>query len=82
VFTPDHGKAAIKLEQVLAEFAIPEGAVQRGEGGPERERWLIHYRLPERAQHEFLAALVQLPEVIAIERPTSNRPKTGDHRGR
>jgi putative Mg2+ transporter-C (MgtC) family protein len=81
-FNPDHGKAAIKVEQVLAEFSIAEGAVQRGDGGQGRERWSIHYRLPERAQHEFLAALAQMPEVVAIERPTSSLAKTEGDRGR
>jgi len=71
VFDPDHGKSSIKLEHLLAEFSISGGAVQRGEWCKEREQWSIHYRLPERAQHELLAALAQLPEVIAIERPPS-----------
>jgi putative Mg2+ transporter-C (MgtC) family protein len=72
VFTPDHGKASIKLAQVLAEYSITEGAVERSQDGQGHERWSIHYRLPERAQHEFLAALAQMPEVVAIERPASS----------
>jgi len=82
VFNPDHGKASIKLEHLLSEFSISGGAVQRGERGEEREQWSIHYRLPERAQHEFLAALAQMPEVIAIERPPSTLGKTERERER
>jgi putative Mg2+ transporter-C (MgtC) family protein len=82
VFNPDHGKASIKVEHVLAEFSISEGAVQRGEGSQGREQWSIQYRLPERAQHEFLAALAQLPEVVAIERPASSPAKAEGDRGR
>jgi putative Mg2+ transporter-C (MgtC) family protein len=81
-FNPDHGKASIKLQHLLSEFSISGGAVQRGECGKEREQWSIHYRLPERAQHEFLAALAQMPEVIAIERPPSTLGKTERKRER
>ena len=69
-------KASIKLEHLFSEFSISDGAVQRGENDKEREQWSIHYRLPERGQHEFLAALAQLPEVIAIERPPLRLEKT------
>jgi putative Mg2+ transporter-C (MgtC) family protein len=82
VFNPDHGKASIKLEHLLAEFSISGGAVQPGERDKEREQWSIHYRLPERAHHEFLAALAQMPEVIAIEQPPSRLGNTGRDQGR
>lgn len=75
-FNPDHGKASIKLENLLAEFSISGRAVQRGESDKEREQWSIHYRLPERGQLKFLAALAQLPEVIAIERPPLKLERT------
>jgi hypothetical protein len=34
----------------------------------------------EQAQHEFLAALAQLPEVIAIDRPPSARESRSANR--
>jgi putative Mg2+ transporter-C (MgtC) family protein len=71
VLNPDHGKTEIKVERLLAEFSIPTDAVQRSDAGNERERWSIQYRLPERHHHEFLAALADMPEVVAIEQPTS-----------
>jgi putative Mg2+ transporter-C (MgtC) family protein len=67
VFDPDHGKAAIKLERLLAEFNVSESAVQRDEAGDGREQWSIRYRLSKRHRHDFLAALAELPEVVAIE---------------
>jgi putative Mg2+ transporter-C (MgtC) family protein len=71
VFNPDHGKTSIKLERLLAEYSISGEAVQRGGAGAERAQWSIHYRLPERHRHEFLATLAQMPEVIAIEQRLS-----------
>src|ERR1700680_2349423 len=47
--------------------------------GKEREQWSIHYRLSQRDQHEFLAALAQLPEVITIERPWSSEDNYVNH---
>jgi uncharacterized membrane protein YhiD involved in acid resistance len=58
VINPDHGKTLIKLEHLLAEFSVSGRAVRRGESDKEREQWSIHYRLSERDQHEFFAALV------------------------
>jgi hypothetical protein len=76
VINPDHGKAAIKLDHLLAEFSVPGRSVRRGESDNEREQWSIHYRLSKRDQQEFLAALAQLPEVITIERPPSGSTET------
>ncbi|MGA8657269.1 MAG: MgtC/SapB family protein [Chthoniobacterales bacterium] len=70
VFNSDNGKTTIKLERVLAEFSIPTDTVRCADAGNERERWSIPYRLPERHHHEFLAALADMPQVVAIERPT------------
>jgi putative Mg2+ transporter-C (MgtC) family protein len=68
VFDPDHGKTEIKIEQLLAEFAISHTLVSRNDVADGRERWLIEFRLTARHAREFLSELAKMPEVYAIER--------------
>jgi putative Mg2+ transporter-C (MgtC) family protein len=68
VFDPDHGKTEIKLEQVLEEFAIAESAVKRSNVPDGRELWVVKFRLTGRHRREFLAELLLIPQVFAIER--------------
>lgn len=66
-FNPDHGKRAIKLERLLAEFAIPRDVVQRADAGNGHQQWSIRFRLLELHHHEFLAELAEMPEVMSID---------------
>jgi len=66
-FNPEHGKTAIKLERLLAEFSIPSDAVQRADAGNGLQQWSIQFRLPELHHHEFLAELAEMPEVVSID---------------
>ncbi len=68
VFDPDHGKTEIKIEQLLAEFAIGHTLVSRSDAADGRERWLIQFQLTARHAREFLSELAKMPEVYAIER--------------
>jgi putative Mg2+ transporter-C (MgtC) family protein len=68
VFDPDHGKTEIKIEQLLAEFAISHTIVSRSDADDGRWRWLIQFRLTPRHAREFLSELAKMPEVYAIER--------------
>ena len=81
VINPDHGKASIKLDHLLAEFSVSGRAVRRGESDKEREQPSIRHRLSDRDQHEFRAALAQLPELITIERPPLRTTETKHGRG-
>jgi hypothetical protein len=64
---PEHGKTAIKLERLLAEFSIPPDAVRRADAGNGLQQWSIQFRLPELHHHEFLAELAGMPEVVSID---------------
>jgi putative Mg2+ transporter-C (MgtC) family protein len=68
VFDPDHGKTEIKIEQLLAEFAISHTLISRSEVADGRQRWLIQFQLTTRHAREFLSELAKMPEVYAIER--------------
>src|SRR5271166_2152933 len=68
VFDPDHGKTEIKIEQLLAEFAITYTLVSRSDAADGRERWLIQFQLTARHAREFLSEAAKMPEVYAIER--------------
>jgi putative Mg2+ transporter-C (MgtC) family protein len=68
VFDPDHGKTEIKIEQLLAEFAISHTIVNQSDADDGRLRWLIEFRLTPRHAREFLSELAKMPEVYAIER--------------
>jgi putative Mg2+ transporter-C (MgtC) family protein len=67
VFDPDHGKTEIKIEQLLAEFAISHTLVSRNDVADGRERWLIEFQLTARHAREFLSELAKMPEVYAID---------------
>jgi len=66
-FNPEHGKTAIKLERLLAEFSIPPDAVQRADAGNGLQQWSIQFRLPELHHHEFLAELAEMPQVVSVD---------------
>jgi hypothetical protein len=68
VFDPDHGKTEIKIEQLIAEFAISLIIVSRSDADDGRQRWLIQFQLTARHAREFLFELAKMPEVYAIER--------------
>ena len=68
VFDPYHGKTEIKIEQLLAEFAISHTLVSRSDVADGRQRWLIQFQLTARHAREFLFELAKMPEVYAIER--------------
>ena len=68
VFDPDHGKTEIKIEQLLAEFAITYTLVSRSDAAEGRQRWLIKFQLTARHARDFLSELAKIPEVYAIER--------------
>ena len=68
VFDPDHGKTEIKIEQLIAEFAISLVIVSRSDADDGRQRWLIQFQLTARHAREFLSELAKMPEVYAIER--------------
>ena len=66
-FNLEHGKTAIKLERLLAEFSIPPDAVQSANAGNGLRQWSLQFRLPELHHHEFLAELAEMPEVVSID---------------
>lgn len=68
VFDADHGKTEIKIEQLLAEFAVSHTIVSRSDAADGRQRWMIQFRLTARHAREFLFELANMPEVYAIER--------------
>jgi putative Mg2+ transporter-C (MgtC) family protein len=68
VFDPYHGKTEIKIEQLLAEFAISHTLVGRSDVADGRQRWLIQFQPTARHAREFLFELAKMPEVYAIER--------------
>jgi putative Mg2+ transporter-C (MgtC) family protein len=68
VFNPDHGKTEIKIEQLLAEFAISHTLVSRTDAADGRQRWLIQFQIRARHAREFLFELAKMPEIYAIER--------------
>ncbi|HEY0790720.1 MAG TPA: MgtC/SapB family protein [Chthoniobacterales bacterium] len=72
VFDPDHGKTAVKLDRLLAEFYIAGEGIRREKAGDGREQWAIRFQLAERHHHDFLAALADVPGVIAITRTTAD----------
>jgi hypothetical protein len=67
-FEPDHGKTEIKLEQLLEEYMISRNAIQESNEVEGRVRWVIQFRLTERHRRELLLGLVDIPEVLSIER--------------
>ena len=68
VFDADHGKTEIKIEQLLAEFAVSHTIVSRSDAADGRQHWLIQFRLTARHAREFLFELAKMPEIYAIER--------------
>jgi len=68
VFDPDRGKTEIKIEHLLAEFAISHTLVSRADAADGRQRWLIQFQLTTRHAGEFLSELAKMPEIYAIER--------------
>jgi len=68
VFDPDHGKTEIKIEQLLAEFAISHTLISRSDADDGRERWLVRFQLTARHAREFLFELAKMPEIYAIDR--------------
>jgi putative Mg2+ transporter-C (MgtC) family protein len=68
VFEPDHGKTEVRLETLLDGFAVSSNAVARSKDADGHVRWTIQLQLTERHTREFLLELVQIPEVLEIER--------------
>jgi hypothetical protein len=63
VFNPDHSKTEIKIEQLLAEFAISHTLVSRSDDADGPQRWLIQSQIKARHAREFLFELSQMPEI-------------------
>ena len=67
-FEPENGKTEIKIDCLLEKFGILH-AKESSRDVPGGRRGLdIQFQLSARTAHEFLSALVAMPEVVAIER--------------
>jgi putative Mg2+ transporter-C (MgtC) family protein len=64
-FEPANGKTEIKIDYLLHQFGILHKNEWRHEAG--LKNMAVEFQLPARTSHEFLNALVAIPEVIAIE---------------
>jgi putative Mg2+ transporter-C (MgtC) family protein len=68
VFEPDNGKTEIKIDCLLEQFGILRAKEQPQEASGGRCQLVIEFQLSARGKHEFLSALVAMPEIVAIER--------------
>lgn len=68
-FEPANGKTEIKIDCLMDQFGIfhkKEQQQHRASDG--LQHWSVEFQLSARNSHEFLNALVAMPEVVAIER--------------
>jgi putative Mg2+ transporter-C (MgtC) family protein len=67
-FEPDNGKTEIKIDCLLEQFGIFHAKQQSHDAAGGRGQLVIEFRLSARSKHEFLSALVAMPEIVEIER--------------
>jgi hypothetical protein len=67
-FEPDNGKTEIKIDCLLEQFGIFHAKQQSHDAAGRRGQLVIEFRLSARSKHEFLSALVAMPEIVEIER--------------
>jgi putative Mg2+ transporter-C (MgtC) family protein len=67
-FEPGNGKTEIKIDYLLHQFGILHKNRWRHEASAGLQNLAVEFQLSARASHEFLNALVAIPEVVAIER--------------
>jgi putative Mg2+ transporter-C (MgtC) family protein len=67
-FEPDNGKTEIKIDCLLDKFGILHAKEQCRDVLGGRRGLDIEFQLSARSAHDFLSALVAIPEVVAIER--------------
>jgi putative Mg2+ transporter-C (MgtC) family protein len=67
-FEPANGKTEIKIDCLLDQFGILHRKEQRDRAGDRLQQLAVEFQLSARNSHEFLNALVAMPEVVAIER--------------
>jgi putative Mg2+ transporter-C (MgtC) family protein len=68
MFEPDNGKTEIKIDCLLEQFGILHAKEQPHDAAGGRSELVIEFQLSARSKHEFFAALVAMPEIVAIER--------------
>ena len=61
-------KTEIKIDYLLHQFGILHKNKWRHEAPAGLQNLAVEFQLSARASHEFLNALVAIPEVVAIER--------------
>jgi putative Mg2+ transporter-C (MgtC) family protein len=79
-FEPDNGKTEIKIDCLLEKFGILQAKEQGRDAHGGRRGLDIEFQLSPRSAHEFLSALVAMPEVVAIER--TGRDEVSGKKGR
>jgi putative Mg2+ transporter-C (MgtC) family protein len=69
VFEPDNGKTEIKIDCLLEQFGALRAKEQpQAEVSGGRCQLVIEFQLSARNKHDFLSALVAMPEIVAMER--------------
>ena len=67
-FEPANGKTEIKIDRLLDQFGILHKKEQGHRASDGLQHLAVEFQLSARNSHEFLNALVAMPEVVAIER--------------
>jgi putative Mg2+ transporter-C (MgtC) family protein len=68
VFEPDNGKAEVKIDCLLERFGILHTKQQSHEASGGRCQLDLKFHLSARSKHDFLYALVAIPQIVSIER--------------
>jgi putative Mg2+ transporter-C (MgtC) family protein len=67
-FEPANGKTEIKIDCLLEQFGILHKKEQLDGASDGLQHLAVEFQMSTRTSHEFLNALVAMPEVVAIER--------------
>lgn len=67
VYTPDHGKARVRIEKILEDFHVPQDAEHEEGEADGLQRMNFRFEMPRRFSRDMLYQLACLPEVRELQ---------------